>query len=345
VAVLQGGDSPEREVSLSSGAAVLEALQCASRSERGPGQVEAVEIARDGRWLARGGTHGAVECLTLLADVDVWFLALHGGRGENGTLQGFLEQAGCRYTGSGPQASALCMDKLAARASASALGLEVAAGLCVGHTDWAKDAAALCSRAEALSKSGWVVKPRRGGSSVATFVCQAAGELAPCIEEVLATGDEALIEERIPGVELSCAVLGSGARAQALPPIEIRPRSSSFFDYREKYSAGGAQECCPPRSLDERACSAVQQRALLLHQRLGCRGHSRSDFIVRPRPAAGQAVPVFLELNTLPGLTPRSLLPQEARAAGLDFESLCLRLIADALEWGAGPAEEAAWAR
>ena len=128
---------------------------------------------------------------------------------------------------------------------------------------------------------------------------------------------------------MSCAVLGQGASAIVLPPVEIQPRSAAFFDYVEKYSDAGASEFCPVRSLDARAVASVQAASLCVHNGLGCRGYSRSDFIVRL--VGGEARPMYLETNTLPGMTERSLLPKEAAAAGTDFRSLCLWILGQAV--------------
>ncbi len=342
-------------MSLRSAAAITKALSSAPKEGEaaGPKRVEQIEIDARGRWLVEGvPMHGAA-ALARLGRMDVWFLALHGGRGENGTIQGLLECAGARYTGSGVAASAVCMDKLAARQVAAALGLAVPAGLLCSLDDWRAAAATVCQRALGMSSSGWVIKPRRGGSSVGTRVVapppgagkleaarllecelqQAWRDMTPQLasptEDREQDGDDLLIEERIEGIEVSCAVLGQGASATALPPIEIQPRSATFFDYVEKYSDSGASEYCPVRSLDASAVESVQAASRRIHAGLGCKGYSRSDFIVRV--AHGAASPMYLETNTLPGMTERSLLPKEAAAAGLNFRSLCLWILGQAV--------------
>ncbi len=331
VAVLQGGTSSERDVSLASGAEILRALSIPDG--RGPRSASAIEIEPDGRWRVEGESLDPLQALLATREVDVYFLALHGGSGENGTLQGLLESASRAYTGSGVGASALCMDKLATRALAGACGLRVSPGHVLSAAEHARDPGAALARVAPLGPGSIVVKPRCGGSSVATFVVEDRGSLRSAVDAVLATGDDCLIEQRIEGVECSCGVLGNrGEEARALPPIEIRPAPGRFFDFQQKYSAGGAEEICPPRSLGKDAIERVQAQAARYYVAAGCDGYARLDFIV-----PGDGEPVLLEANTLPGFTARSLLPQEAAAAGMDYRGLCLYVIDAALRrWGRG---------
>ncbi len=325
VAVLLGGRSSEREVSLRSGAAVLRAL------ERAPlERLVALEIEPDGRWKIEGRALPALEALAELPRETLFFLALHGGEGEDGSIQGLLETQGLRYTGSGVGASALCMDKQHTRAVLAAAGLRVARGRLVHPLEWRTQRAPLLAELSALSQSGFVVKPNRGGSSVDTFVLEDGLGLEPRVSRVLATGDQALVEERIRGIETTCAVLGNArGELRALPPVEIVPKEGRFFDYEEKYSAQGAQEFCPPRSIPEATTQRLRELALRAHRAAGCDGYSRTDFFV---PAEGE--PVVLEINTLPGLTDRSLLPLAAAQDGFSFSELCLEILALALERG-----------
>jgi len=323
VAVLMGGASGEREVSLLSGKAV--ALALGARVAAGElAQLREVELGVDGRWSVDGQAHPAARALELLHDVDVFFLGLHGGAGEDGTLQGLLTAAGRCHTGSGVAASAICMDKAATRGLAAAAGLRVAPGRLIDARAFAARREQELQRALELAvRDAWVVKPRRGGSSVNTHLVRERRELEIAIRSVLASGDDALVEAQISGVEVSCGVLDfAGEQARALPPIEIQPARERFFDYQQKYSESGAREFCPAPSLDAPSEARVRDAALALHRLCGCSGYSRSDFIV---PAHGD--PVLLEINTLPGLTPRSLLPQEAAAVGIGFPSLCLGLV------------------
>jgi D-alanine-D-alanine ligase len=357
VAVIGGGASGEREVSLATArgvrGALNEALNDATKApatERAneaaaPTTLEfaalrvldvlAIELEVDGRWSFNGRTLDAAAALDALRDVDVFFLCLHGGAGEDGTLQGLLSASGRRHTGSGVRASALCMDKLALRGLARECGMRVAPGVCLSARGWRSERPAEFARALSISRSGWVVKPRCGGSSVDTAIVRDASALSPAIERVLAGGDDALVEARVEGVELSCGVLDGPAGSRALPPIEIQPRDGQFFDYEQKYSTQGAREVCPPENVDARSFRRVQALAERIHRSAGCRGYSRTDFIVpRSESNAGETwfgEPVLLEVNTLPGLTERSLLPQEAASVGIGYRELCLRILAAAL--------------
>jgi len=322
VVVVYGGRSSERDVSLASGAAVATAL-CDASDGRGPARVVTVEITANGVWMLEGEQHSPDEALSRLPREAVYFLALHGGEGEDGTIQGLLAATGRAHTGSGVAASAVCMTKSWTRAVLAQAGLRVASGLVIDAAQWGKDRGALLERARGLSSSGFAVKPDRGGSSVATFVLDDAAGLEISIEKVLATGDRALVEARVVGPECTVGVLGNRGRATALMPVEIVPKDGRFFDYEEKYSAGGASEHCPPRGIDASVCAVLRELAERAHTAADCEGQSRVDFIV-PR---GGGEPVVLEINTLPGMTARSLLPLAAAHAGLTYRDLCLHLV------------------
>jgi D-alanine-D-alanine ligase len=345
VAVLMGGPSAEREVSLRSGAAVLAALD---REIYAP---LAVDVRRDGRWeiaaptLLEGAAAPALEAgaaggglpaervqdtlrrAVREGSVDVVLLALHGRFGEDGTIQGLLEAAGVAYTGSAVLASALAMDKERAKMVVSAAGLRVPRGVVVDAARWGRDASGTVGDLLRTPGLPAFVKPRDGGSSLGAGPADDEASLRARIEEVLAHhGDAALVEERLRGVEVSCAVLGNRGRPmRVLPVVEIVPQGRAFFDYKAKYEPGACEEICPARlSPEERV--RVEQAALEAHKALGCDGMSRSDFILDARG------PCYLETNTLPGLTGNSLCPRAARAAGLEFPALLDLLVGMALE-------------
>lgn len=327
VGVLMGGRSSEREVSLSSGRMALHALGTpADESDRrGPLRVIAIEILPDGRWRVGKRMLMPGEAVVALADVDVFFSALHGGEGENGSLQGFLTCSDMPFTGSGVIASAVSMDKVFARELVHASGVQVAPAVALSRALW--PSAAPWLELEPLVAGGCVVKPRRGGSSVGCSIVRGAVQFEQALARAFQEGPEVLVEAFVRGVETTGGVLQAPNGALlALPPVEIRPRGS-FFDYDEKYAEDGALELCPPTGIEPRACERVRAQALAAHRALGCEGYSRTDFIV---PADG-GEPVFLETNTLPGLTPRSLLPKAAAAAGIDYRTLCLWIAANGI--------------
>lgn len=321
VAVLMGGRSSEREVSLSSGRMVVDALRTTESLDdrRGPARVIAVEILPDGRWRYGKNVSLSGEAVVALADVDVFFSALHGGEGENGALQGFLTCCDLAFTGSGVIASAVSMDKAFARELVRVAGVRVARGTNLNRRRW-PPSAELQRELDALLAGGCVVKPRRGGSSVGCSLARDRAELEHGVLRAFEEGPDVLAEELVVGVECTGGVLEApDGSLISLPPVEIRPRGT-FFDYHEKYDQDGALELCPPVGIAPSDCTRIEERALAAHLALGCEGYSRTDFIL---PAAG-GDPVYLETNTLPGLTPRSLLPKAAAAIGIDYRTLCL---------------------
>lgn len=318
VAVLMGGRSGEREVSLRSGGEIATALR---QARQGPARVLEVEVLADGCWRVEEAALRAAEAVARLDSIDLFFLGLHGGDGEDGTLQGLLAGEDRAFTGSGVGASALCMDKVVARDLAAFRGTEVArARVLRPGASAAEVAAALAGVAAGGARV--VVKPRHGGSSVDTVLTSDAAEARGVVEVVLAQGEEVLLETVVEGVEATVPVLGNrGGPLRALTPVEIRPKDGRFFDYEEKYAEGGALELVPPERLDAAAQERLRALALDLHDGFRLDGCSRVDFIVRP-----DGSPVFLEVNTLPGMTSRSLLPKSAAHVGLDFPALCCEI-------------------
>jgi len=244
--------------------------------------------------------------------IDVAFIALHGPWGEGGKLQGLLETLGIPYTGSGVLASALAMDKVMAKTVFAANGLDVPEGEVVTS---AGDAPSIAPPS--------VVKPVENGSSVGVTMVDDAKDYPAAITEALRYDRRVLVEERIAGRELTVGVIGTD-ELQALPVIEIVPKRA-FFDYRAKYDSSASEEVCPAQIPDEVAQRA-QAFALRAHRALGCRGISRADLMWD-----GDRM-VVLEVNTMPGMTPNSLVPKAAKVAGISYGELVDRLIGWALE-------------
>lgn len=300
VAVLMGGTSREREVSLRTGAAVVAALERLGHSP--------VVIDPD----------RAVAARLIEAEPDVAFIALHGRGGEDGTMQGLLGILGIPHTGSGVLASAAAMDKAFAKKLLRAAGLPVPDGIVVG----ADEVAAGAWTAPPFAPP-WIVKPSREGSSVGIVIVRERAGLAAALAEAAAHDREILVERFIEGREITVGILGNDDPF-ALPAIEIAPKSG-VYDYASKYTKGATEYIIPPR-MPEGEIARCQALALATHRVLGCRGLSRVDLLVN---ADG---PVILEANTIPGMTETSLLPKAAAAYGLPFHEMIGKLIAWALE-------------
>jgi D-alanine-D-alanine ligase len=303
VAVLYGGVSDERPVSLRSGQQVHEALDKAGFPNT---LIDTQDAPAALRALAGGS-------------FDVAFLALHGKGGEDGTVQGVCETLGLPHTGSGVLASALAIDKARAKTMYAAAGLPCAPSVRLANGA-PFDVREIC----AVVGEHCVVKPIGDGSSVGMSIVHDPSELPAAVDVAAATGQDVLVERYVAGTEVTVAVLGNDD-PQALPVIEIVPHAE-FYDYHEKYAAQGADHVIPAR-LEPEVYERVQSFAVRAHRALGCRGLSRSDFIVDE-----SGTPVILETNTIPGMTRTSLLPDAARHAGIDFPTLCARIVGYALE-------------
>jgi D-alanine-D-alanine ligase len=256
--------------------------------------------------LERGLLLSGLGNLAVVREAEVLFLALHGGRGEDGTIQTLLDVVGVPYTGSGPLGSAMAMDKDVSKRLFRQAGVPTA--------DWAM---APLPAAQADRRFGWplVVKPSKQGSTVGLTVVKDRKDYDAAVELAGRYDDEVMIEQFIPGRELTVGVLES----RALAVGEIIPRHE-IFDYECKYTPGMSEEIFPANLPDEVAAEC-QRLALLAHDALKLGGYSRVDFRLTP---AGEAL--CLEVNTLPGMTATSLLPQSARAVGIEFPDLCERI-------------------
>jgi D-alanine-D-alanine ligase len=298
VAVLYGGMSAEREVSLSSGGQVIAALR-----ESGF-EVLPIDVGYD---------LGAV-LAALTPKPDVVFNALHGRFGEDGAIQGVLDWLGIPYTHSGVRASAVAMDKVAAKALFAAAGLPVARGKAVPIPD--------LDAADPLPRP-YVVKPVNEGSSVGVHIVRPGDNRRSEIARSWNYGETALVEEFIPGRELTVGVMGE----RALAVTEIMA-SNNFYDYVSKYAEGGSRHIIPAR-IDSATYHRALEVALAAHRSLGCRGASRADFRYDDtRETPGRLV--LLEVNTQPGLTPTSLLPEQAAHLGISFAALCAWMVENA---------------
>ena len=326
IAVLMGGTSAERDVSLSTGRQILNALDPEKYT------VYALDTASGQKFLPSGVTQplgllrasdGATEITSLpqlpLASAsdkpDVVFIALHGKGGEDGTVQGMLEVLGLRYTGSGVLASALAMDKAMSKSVLSAAGVRMPGGMTLRRGSRMQPGA---------MPLPLIVKPNAQGSTIGMTVVHRESDLEAATALAFQYDDTVLIEQFITGTEITVPILGND-RLEILPIVEIVP-NGGFYDYKAKYTAGETDEIVPAR-IAETVAAEARRIAKVCHQTLGCRGMSRTDMIV-----TGSGEIYTLEINTIPGMTPTSLLPRSAEAANYSFSQLLDKLIALAVE-------------
>lgn len=290
IGVISGGISNERDISLKSGRAVFSALL------KGGLDVEFIDLTEYNR-LSFMDEH----------EIDIAFIALHGKHGEDGEVQEYFESRGIMYTGSGPTASRKALDKLESKKIFSAAGLYVP-----GHIS-IKEISQLGNLEFRLP---CVVKPRYEGSSLGLSIVKEEGCLRTAVVEALKFDQDVIVEDFIPGKEVTVGVLDG----KPLPVIEIKT-TEGVYDYDSKYLSINT-EYFVPATLDEAVYVSCQDAGLKAHNALGCHGFSRTDLRVSEK-----GVPYVLEVNTIPGLTERSLLPMAAGNVGLDFFQLCVKMI------------------
>ena len=312
IAVLMGGPSTEHEVSLNTGKEILANLDKAKYLPT------SIVIAKDGTWPLR---------FDKLNSYDVVFIAMHGKYGEDGTAQGLLDAIEMPYTGSGVLASALGMDKPRSLALFREAGILVPDFEVVRKNDSQKNQHATLAKWVRRFSLPLVVKPADHGSSVGVTIVKKKEHIARGIQEAGKYSDEIVIQKFIRGRELTCGVIElPRKKLQALPPIEIVPRLGAFYDYKSKYMNGGSEHMIPPRDMSVRTIKNIQASALLAHNVIGAAGMSRTDFILTPDGKL-----YILEINTIPGMTSTSLLPQAAAAAGIPFPKLLDLILRSAL--------------
>ncbi|MGO4888155.1 D-alanine--D-alanine ligase [Anaerobacillus sp. MEB173] len=297
IAVLYGGTSAEREVSLSSGKGIIEALKNKGH------EVVGVDFHPD-----------------RLSDIiglnaDMIYIGLHGRFGEDGRIQGLLDMLGIPYVGSGVLGSALAMDKAKSKTFFAKAGIRVAKEKVLYRYNY--------DRTQFAHDLGYpvVVKPNQEGSTIGLTIANDEDELLGGIDEAFKFDETVLLEEFISGKEVTVAVMGNKGDVKALPVVEIVPKNA-FYDYESKYAPGMSEHIVPARLADQMT-ERLQRDAQLAHEVLGCDIYSRVDFIV---PHDGSE-PVILEVNTLPGMTPTSLYPDAAREIGLSYDDMIEKLI------------------
>ena len=294
IGVLAGGISAEREVSLRSGDAVYKAL---------------IELGYDAVFIdVSENVCREIE----VKGVEVAFIVLHGGHGENGAIQGMLEVMGIPYTGSGILSSALAMDKETSKLVFAAHDIPVAPYVLIRKKE-----------AIELPPFGlpWVIKPATEGSSIGVSIVRSQDEVDGAVSEAFGYGDRVLIESYIKGREIQIGMLGQ----TVLGGVEVRPLRE-FYSYEAKYTPGLTNYILPPE-IDAAAYDTLKTFALKAHNALGCRGATRVDFILDEMNR-----PFLLEVNTIPGMTETSLLPKIARSAGIEFPLLLEKILESSLE-------------
>lgn len=300
IAVIQGGQSAEREVSLVTGGQIAAALESLGH------EVKRFELNKE--LTKRLGSEG----------MDVVFPAVHGGLGEDGSLQGYLELIGMPYVGSAVLASALAMNKASAKTCFEAAGLRCAKGIVV-HRSAGVEAATRHVHME-LGDPPYMVKPNSEGSALGATRAFSEALLAEGLTTAFALADSVLVEQFIRGREMTVAVLDVDDGPRALPPIEILP-AKAWYDYEARYTVGMSEHVCPP-DVEQRLVEELEEAGVTAHMALGCRDYSRMDCLLTEDGRV-----FVLEVNTLPGMTPTSLFPDAARHAGIEFSQLVELLV------------------
>ena len=303
VAVLLGGSSAEREISLMSGTGVLQALLSRGVDAHAfdPAERELFELKRDG--------------------FDRCFIALHGRHGEDGTVQGALELLGIPYTGSGVMSSSVAMDKVMTKRIWQADGLPTPRYVRLAFDQQSREQVMAVPDVLGLPV---IVKPPREGSSIGVTKVEGYSQMQDAVTLAVRYDPDVLCEEFIEGEEVTCALLGSGLDAVALPVVRIAAPEGAY-DYQNKYFTDDVKYHCPS-GLPAAEEQEIRRITLAAYHQLGCRGWGRADLMIR----ASDRKPFLLEMNTSPGMTSHSLVPMSARAAGISYEDLCLRVLASA---------------
>lgn len=336
IALIFGGVSPEHDISIMSASQVADGLRELAKTR--PISVQPIYITRDGEWvwgpfdptvlpdcefiksarrwdvepeIYHAETLDFARALARLSDehIDIALMILHGTMGEDGRIQGALDLTGIKYAGSGAAASALALDKARCLAVLNSARLPIAPSVLV------QDGQASPDNIEKAVGFPCVVKPSAGGSSVGVTIVRKREELAEAMACAYEIDHDVVVEQYVPGREFTCGLLERDGELIALPIIEIVPPPGRFFDLEAKYTPGMTREICPAPIPDELS-RTIQTLARAAHLTVGCRGFSRVDFIADP------SRPTIIEINTIPGMTATSLLPQAAAALGIDFPGL-----------------------
>ena len=302
IAVLMGGRSGEREVSLRSGKKVLDSLKSQG--------FKAVPLEPDAKLIDN----------IYKNRIDIAYIMLHGKYGEDGTIQGLLEHFNIPYTGSRVLASALAMNKVASKRIFFATGIPTPQYMTI---DPDVDIKKQCEKIKRIFPLPLVVKPTSEGSSLGVTIVKEEDDLEKVLTDTIKKFKDVFIEEYIKGKEVTVGILGTGEDLTALPVLELRPKAE-FYDYKAKYTEGGTDFILPAK-LPKDLYKHTQETALRAHRALGCHGVSRVDIIIK-----GSHTPYVHDVNTIPGMTDRSDLPAEAQCAGISFDELVVKILESA---------------
>jgi len=307
VAVVSGGPSSEYEVSLKTAKMVM------SRLKSQKYQAEEVRVSKMGKW--------PISFKKLKEEFDVVFIAMHGEYGEDGKLQAKLEKEKIVFTGSGSKASKLSMDKALLSEFLKKKGVLIPEFAFLKNRAPVKNFGPVICACLPL-----VVKPSDRGSSVGVTIVNKLTDLAPAISEAMKYSSNIMVQKYIAGRELTCGVIEKDGKLIAFPVTEIIPKKSKFFDYKAKYVKGASEEITPAK-ISQKAAAEVKKQSLKIFKMAKCQSYARMDYIL------GEDGKIyFLEINTLPGMTETSLLPQGAKAHGIEFSSLLDIIISNALD-------------
>jgi len=302
VLVLDGGLSTEREVSRNSGSSITKALQ------------------KSGFLVKEFDFQGKLEKIIGQFRPDVVFIALHGKYGEDGTVQGMLELLGVPYTGSGVTASAVCMDKLLTKRLFSSMNVKTPDYFSMRKGDFVS----FDDAKKRLKSDKVVIKPVDQGSTIGITIAKTSSEYVRGVDKAFALSDRVIIETFIPGTEITVSVIGNGSSIRVFPIIEIVPENE-FYDYESKYTPGMSHHIIPAR-INKKSYETAEKLSAFIYREFNVRDFGRIDFIV---DKDGEVY--ALEVNTIPGFTETSLLPDAARAAGISFEKLVASIVQFAL--------------
>ncbi len=334
ILVLAGGTSSERSVSLKSARAVSEALQRRGHTVQALDTANGLAlIGSDGKFIAESDTAtGEIETMPEsmvvsrsleseeYSNTDLVFIVLHGGSGEDGTIQSMLDLAGIKYTGSGMLASALAMNKAMTKKLAKLENIATPKWMVFEKGKMRAEKNPI-DKIFAEFTLPFIVKPNNSGSTVGLTLVKNMNQVESAIQDAFKEGVQVMIEQYVKGREITCSVLNG----EPLPLVEIKPKKE-IYDYECKYTKGMSEYICPAEINDEPA-RIITENAARMYEQIGCRGLARVDFILD-----NENKPWFLEVNTIPGMTELSLSPMAARAAGIEFDELIERICRTSIE-------------